>query len=48
MKVGTTGNPTVNKGGTTAIFLKIPKVPHTFLNFLKIVEKHFFHQNNYF
>jgi hypothetical protein len=36
------------KWGTTAKFSKIQNMPQTIPNLLKIVEKHFSHQKNYF
>jgi hypothetical protein len=38
----------VNKGGTTAIFLKNSKNAQPTQNFLQFVKNYFFHQSNYF
>jgi hypothetical protein len=43
-----TGYPRLSKGVATGNFSKIQKLPQTSPNFLKIVEKISFHQNNYF
>jgi hypothetical protein len=43
-----TGYPRLSKGETAGSFSKIQKLPQTSPNFLKIVEKISFHQNNYF